>query len=77
MIWQDVVFTLGSFVFIAALIGMARAAVPPPFYSSLSTALVLATFAVCYATLGLPMAFVTTAISSLLWLTLAFKAVWR
>lgn len=73
MIWQDIVFALGSLVFIAALVGMVRAAVPPPFYSSLSTALVLATFSVCYATLGLYFADATTAVSSALWLTLALR----
>lgn len=73
--WQDIVFTAGSLVFIVALARMVLATDKPPLFSSVSTGLTLAAFAVCYGTLGLPFACATTALSALLWLTLAVQRI--
>lgn len=71
VIWQDVVLTLGSAVFVVALVPMVLSSDKPPLTTSLPTGLVLLAFAGTYASLGAVYGAATTAVSGLLWLTLA------
>jgi uncharacterized membrane protein len=65
--WQDIILALGSLVLAAALIPSIMSAHKPALWTSGSTGLALAVFAVTYASLSLWYATVTTALSALLW----------
>ncbi len=76
MIWQDVVISIGSWVAIAALIPTLLAAHKPALWSSIITALTVGTFAVCYLTLSLWSAALSSAVLAIVWLILAIQK-WR
>lgn len=67
-VWQDVVLTIGSVIFLIALIPTILGATKPAPLTSLLTGTVLLVFAGTYATLDLPFATVTTAATGLAWL---------
>jgi hypothetical protein len=73
VLWQDFVFTIGSLFFIVALVFSVRSPDKPPVRTSVITGFWLVVFSVVYATLSLPLAAVTSAISGLLWFTLAVQ----
>lgn len=68
--WQDFVFTVGSFLFIIGLIPTVRGSQKPPLSTSFVTGLVLLVFAVMYLTLELYLSAVVTTITSMMWATL-------
>ena len=70
MIWQDLVLTIGGFALSIALLPSITSKNKPSKYTSLFTGTILASFTVCYATLGLIMASIATASTASLWLTL-------
>jgi hypothetical protein len=67
MSWQDLVFGVGSLVFIVALIPALFSEEKPPLSTSIPTSLVLISFSLTYATLDLPFAAITGAISGCMW----------
>lgn len=71
MIWQDVILTAGTLVFIVALVPMVLASDKPPLSTSIPTGLTLLAFAPAQWTLGATYAACTGAVTGLLWLTLA------
>lgn len=73
MVWQDVVLTAGSIIFIIALVPSVLSKDKPALTTSLMTGSVLAVFAIVYATLSLWLATVTVASTSLTWFILAYQ----
>ena len=73
MIWQDVVLMIGSFLFAPPLIISVIKKVKYPLYTSLTTAIILSVFVVCYATLNLTLAAISTGIVASCWYLLAIK----
>lgn len=67
MIWQDLVFMIGGFIFAPSLIFMIRAKGKPPVATSLPTAIVLTGFLVNYATMHFWLAFISTGLTALAW----------
>lgn len=67
MIWQDLVFMIGGFIFAPSLVFMIRARSKPPVATSLPTAAVLTIYLVCYATMSFWLAFLSTALAALAW----------
>jgi hypothetical protein len=68
--WQDLIFCIGSILFIVGLIPSVRGKQKPPKSTCVITGLTLLTFAITYATLGLWLSFITTLITSTMWLVL-------
>ena len=77
LIWQDVVLSVGQLVFAVALVPAIRAKEKPPLITSVMSGLVLATFAVAFATLGLWFSAATVAVVSVLWLVVAYQTLRR
>lgn len=75
--WQDTVLTIGSLVFIAALLPMVFGRRKPALSSALLTGSVLLVFSAAYASLSLTFAAVTTAVTAALWMTLAVQVMHR
>lgn len=73
MVWQDVVLTAGQFVFIVALAPSVLSKDKPALATSLLTGSVLAVFVICFASLSLWLAAITTSFSSLTWFILAYQ----
>lgn len=73
MMWQDYIFTIGSFVFIIALIPSILSKDKPAIASSISTALVLTIFSFTYFSLSLWLTTITTAGTAMAWHILAFQ----
>ena len=73
MIWQDLAFMIGGFIFAPSLVFMIRARDKPPLATSLPTALVLTGYLVCYATMYFWLEFVSTALTALAWWILFFQ----
>lgn len=67
MIWQDVVFMIGGFVFAPSLLFMIRAKDKPPVATSLPTAIVLTVYLLLYATMGFWLALASTALTAVAW----------
>jgi len=76
MIWQDIVIAIASWAASAALLPSLLGQDKPALSSSMFTGCIVATFGVCYATLGLSSAAASAAVLSLLWFVLAFQQ-WR
>ncbi len=72
MIWQDWVFSIGSWIFIVSFIPSFYKKEYPAVGTSLLTGGVLAAFMITYFSLGLPLAGTSTLLTSLCWLTMAF-----
>lgn len=73
MIWQDIAFTIGSIIFIIALMPAVLNERKPPLLTSLSTASVLSVFSVCYYTLDLYFAGTAALITAIIWYLLALQ----
>ncbi len=73
MLWRDLVFSVGSLVFIAALVPTLRATSKPPRSTGLLTGGVLAIYAATYLTMALWYAAATTAILACAWLGVAVQ----
>ena len=71
--WQDIVLTLGSIIFLVALVPSIRSKDKPALMTSLMTGLVLFVFATTYITLDLWFSAATTALTGMLWLVLAVQ----
>jgi uncharacterized membrane protein len=71
--WQDIVISIGSLVFAAALIPSVLGQDKPALSTSVTTGVVLAVFTVTYASLNLWYATVTTAVAAVLWSILALQ----
>lgn len=72
---QDIIFSVGSVIFILALIPSIRSAAKPALASSLMTGSILAVFAITYLTFSHPLYFAaaTTAGTALCWYILAWQ----
>ena len=70
--WQDVVFMVGGLIFVPSLIFSIVEKADIPITTSLPTAIVLAVFVVCYATLNLWLAAFATALTAICWVILIF-----
>ncbi len=77
MAWQDIVFTVGQFIFIGALLPAVLSAQKPPLSTCLITGSVLAIFAGTYASLGFWLSAITAAAVSLLWFVLVVQNLTR
>lgn len=74
MNWHDTVFTVGTVIFILALIPMAwNVDTAVPLKSSLSTGLVLAAFAINLLSLGLYFSAAAEVVTASLWLFIAAR----
>lgn len=73
--WQDAVLTVGSFVFMAALLPSVFGDDKPAAATSLLTAAVLSVFAGVEATLDLVFTAITTAATAALWIVLLIQKV--
>ncbi|PIR37247.1 MAG: hypothetical protein COV34_03430 [Candidatus Zambryskibacteria bacterium CG10_big_fil_rev_8_21_14_0_10_42_12] len=73
MSWQDIVISIGQFLFLIALIPSIRSEHKPAFGTSLMTALVLTAFGITYGTLGLWFAVSTSVFISAGWYILAWQ----
>ena len=76
MHWQDIVIAICSWLASAALIPSLVSPDKPAFWSSIYTCAIVSTFGICYATLGLWTAAVSSAVLAGVWLTLAIQK-WR
>ena len=75
MNWQDIVFTVGSFIFAVALIPTIRAKEKPPALTSAVTFLVLVAFVVCYKSLGYYVSMASGMLTAICWLILYLQKV--
>lgn len=73
MLWQDVVFMIGGFIFSVSLIPTIRKGPPPQLNSSILTIIMLVAFGVAQFTLGLYLATVATAFTTAAWVILAIQ----
>ena len=65
--WQDVVMSIGQWVFIIALLPAIVGKDKPPWMTSLLTATVLSVFAFTFWTLGMIMSAISGSITALCW----------
>ncbi len=75
MSWQDIVFSIGQWIFIIALIPLIFSKDKPALSSSLMTGTVLAVFAFTYSTLSLWTASASTVLSAGAWFILATQKI--
>ena len=73
MHWQDIVLSIGQWIFVIALLPSVFGKDKPALSSSLLTGGVLALFAFVYSTLGLWSSVLATSAVSLTWLILAWQ----
>lgn len=73
--WQDAILTLGTLVFLVALIPTLVGDAKPSPLTSLLTGSVLLVFAATYLTLGLHFASITTAATGTVWLVILWQSV--
>ena len=71
MIWQDIVLSIGQWVFAIALLPSVFGKDKPALVSSLITGSVLTVFAFTFATLSLWISAISTVLVSLIWFVLA------
>ena len=76
MIWQDIVIAVASWAASFALIPSILSQDKPALWSSVMTFVIVTTFGICYATLGLWWAAASSWILAALWLVLAVQK-WR
>ena len=67
MEWQDAVFAAGGFILAATVLPTLRSDDKPAWPTSISLAVILAAYAVLFATLDLVLAAVGAALQSVLW----------
>jgi len=73
MEWQDIVLSVGSWIFTIALIPSVLSKDKPALSSSVMTASVLTIYVVVYITLSLSMSAASTALVAAMWYTLAIQ----
>ena len=73
MVWQDIVFFIGQWIFVIALIPTLRAREKPQISTSLVTGTILAAFSITYFTLGLWLSTIASMSIAIAWLTLAVQ----
>jgi len=73
--WQDFVLTIGSIIFIIALIPSVLSKDKPALFTSIITSSVLIVMAIVYFSLSLYFTAVTTFITGILWGVLAFQKI--
>lgn len=73
MIWQDLVFMVGGFIFAPSLYFMIRDKNKPPIKTSLPTAIVLTAFVINYVTMGYWLATTSTVLTAICWYVLFFQ----
>lgn len=73
MAWQDIVFSIGAWIFVIALLPSVFGKDKPALSSSLITGSVLAVFAFTYVSLSLWIAALSTSMVSLTWFVLAVQ----
>jgi len=73
LIWQDIALMIGGFIFAPALIASILKKANLPVATTLPTALVLTMFVICYITLGLYLAAISTALTAACWYVLCFR----
>jgi len=73
MIWQDLVLTAGSWIFIIAMIPTLRGREKPEISTSVVTGCILVVYAFVYATLNLWISVVSTSALALTWFALAVQ----
>jgi threonine/homoserine/homoserine lactone efflux protein len=73
MTWQDLVLTVGTFIFILALLPSILSKDKPALSSSLITGAVLVIFVLTYLSLSFWLTAFAVALNSLTWLTLAYQ----
>lgn len=72
IVWQDIILTAGSVIFLIALFpSLLNKKAKPAILTSLLTGLVLLVYAVVYASLSLWFSVITTVATAALWFTLA------
>lgn len=71
--WEDKLLMIGGFGFSIALFLNVLQGPPPPISTCLMTGLILASFCVAYASLGLRLAFWSTVLTCILWFTLLIQ----
>lgn len=76
MVWQDLVFALGSIVFIIALVPTIFSGKKPSIWTSVPTCLVLYAFALTYLEMGFEFAAATTFVSATLWDIIAIQTLY-
>lgn len=73
MSWQDIVFSIGAWIFVIALLPSVFGKDKPALTSSLMTGSVLAIYALTYLTLSLWISAFSTSLVALTWFTLAVQ----
>jgi hypothetical protein len=75
MVWQDIVLSVGSFVFFIALIPTIRIKEKPALSTSIINGIVLAVFAFTYSTLELWLSVCSTSMVFIAWSVLAVQKI--
>jgi len=73
MIWQDLVFMVGGFIFAPALVVSIIKGTKMPATTSLPTAIVLTAYLVCYISLDFWLACISGTLTALCWYILFFR----
>ncbi len=73
MSWQDIILSIGQYVFVIALLPSVFGKDKPALSSSLITAIILAIFSLVYSTLDLWSSTVASGIVSATWFLLAWQ----
>ena len=74
VIWQDVLLMVGGFGFSIALLPAVLSKKKPCKATSLTTACILTSFTIVYASLYLVLACISTGITAVMWFILFFQA---
>ncbi|KKN86911.1 hypothetical protein LCGC14_0264740 [marine sediment metagenome] len=77
MIWQDLVFMIGSFSLGAAMIPAIWKRQPPPLITCVMTAFWLVMFAGAFASLNLWLSTLGVGITAVMWIILSGIAFWK
>lgn len=73
MLWQDIIFTVGSWIFIFSLIPTIQGKQKPELSTSIITTVVLSIFSITYLTLGLKLSAISTTGTAIGWGILAYQ----
>jgi hypothetical protein len=76
MDWQDIVFGLGSIIFIVSLLPTIFSDHKPSLWTSVPTSLTQFAFAITYLSIDYEFAFVTTFASATLWDIIAIQTIY-
>jgi len=73
MIWQDLVFMIGGFIFAPSLVFTILGKDKPPIKTSLPTAIVLTVYLVCYISMHFWLALGSTILTAACWYILVYQ----